>query len=108
MEAGTARLKLLAMSGRTPSPPRVLGGSALRRSDQCGDFPDHHREAGARQRPEQGRARGRDADPQGTREDQLRDEESLYSAAQEFAQVATEILTETIDELLHYGQVDGR
>jgi hypothetical protein len=32
-----------------------------------------------------------------TREDKLRDEESLYSAAQEFAQVATEILTETID-----------
>ena len=32
-----------------------------------------------------------------TREDKLRDEERLYSAAQEFAQVATEILTETID-----------
>jgi len=30
-------------------------------------------------------------------EDKLRDEVSLYSAAQEFAQVATEILTETID-----------
>jgi hypothetical protein len=28
---------------------------------------------------------------------ELRDEESLYSAAHEFAQVATEILTETID-----------
>jgi hypothetical protein len=32
-----------------------------------------------------------------TREDKLRDEKSLYSAAQEFAYVATEILTETID-----------
>ena len=32
-----------------------------------------------------------------TREDKLHDEESLYSAAQEFAQVATEILTETMD-----------
>jgi hypothetical protein len=31
-----------------------------------------------------------------TREDKLRDEESLDSAAQKFAQVATEILTETI------------
>jgi hypothetical protein len=31
------------------------------------------------------------------REDRLREEESLYSAAQEFAQVATEILTDTID-----------
>jgi hypothetical protein len=80
-----------------PHHPRVLGGSALRRSDHCGDFPDHHREVGARQRPAQGRARGRDADRKETREDKLRDEESLYSAAQEFAQVATEILTETID-----------
>ena len=32
-----------------------------------------------------------------TREDKLRDEKSLYSAAPEFAQVSTEILTETID-----------
>jgi hypothetical protein len=32
-----------------------------------------------------------------TRPAGLRDEESLYSAAQKFAQVATEILTETID-----------
>ena len=32
-----------------------------------------------------------------TRKDKLHDEESLYSAAQEFAQVVTEILTETID-----------
>jgi hypothetical protein len=32
-----------------------------------------------------------------TREDKLRDEKSLYTAAQEFAQVATKILTETID-----------
>ena len=32
-----------------------------------------------------------------TREAKLHDEESLYSGAQEFAQVATEILTETID-----------
>ena len=39
-----------------------------------------------------------------TREDKLRDEESLDSAAQKFAQVATEILTETIDAKrgLHY------
>ena len=33
----------------------------------------------------------------GGKYDKLHDEESLYSAAQEFAQAATEILTETID-----------
>lgn len=31
------------------------------------------------------------------REDKLREQESLYTAAQEFAQVATDLLTETID-----------
>jgi hypothetical protein len=34
---------------------------------------------------------------QETRDDKLRDQESLYSGAQEFAQVATDILTDTID-----------
>lgn len=31
------------------------------------------------------------------REDKLREQESLYAAAQEFAQVCTEIMTDTVD-----------
>ena len=48
----------------------------------------------SRNRP-QGCVRGRYADRKKTCEDNLRDEESLYRAAQEFARLATEILTKT-------------
>ena len=71
--------------------------SGLRRSDQCGDFPI----ITARSVRASDRRKATQEDAMQTRrkprEDKLRDEESLYGAAQEFAQVATEILTETID-----------
>ena len=72
-------------------------GSALRRSDQCGDFPIIT--ARSVRASDRRKATQEDAMQirKETREDKLHDEESLYSAAQEFAQVATEIPTETID-----------
>ena len=67
---------------------------ALRRSDQCGDFPiitaRSVRVSDRRKATQEDAMQTRKE----TREAKLHDEETLYSAAQEFAQVATEILTE--------------
>ena len=101
-------------------------GSALRRSDQSGGFPDHHREVGARQRPAQRRARGRDADPQGnprtaTRQrvvNILRDRYNNRAGRDPKAMNKPEHGEKVIEaqkgiavprrQLLHYGQVDWR